>query len=120
MTTSELLAELERLGVTLSINGDKLRLEAPVGVLAPALKEAVLKHKQEIMALLSGDGVEEVFWPGVKARVYRARPSCLKAGGCLREADCDLFPLTWRWGYCRERVALTVIPGQKEARRNAG
>lgn len=120
MTAAELMDKLERLGVKLSISGDKLRLQAPVGVITPELKEAVLKHKPALMALLSGQPVEVVFWPGVKAKVYRARPSCLEAGGCLRETDCDLFPLTWRWGWCRERVGLTVIPGRKEVRSHAG
>jgi len=123
VTAVDLLAELERLNVKVSLNGDKLRLEAPVGVITPALKEAVLKHKPELIAILSRQPVEEVFWPGIKAKVYPARPSCLKAGGCLqltRETDCDLFPLTWRWGWCRERVGLTVIPGRKEVRTSAG
>lgn len=106
MTAAGLLVELERLGVKVSINGDKLRLQALAGVITRELKEAVLKHKPELIAILSGHGYEEVFWPGVKAKVYRARSSCLEAGGCLRETDCDLFPLTWRWGWCRERVKL--------------
>jgi len=118
MTAVEVLTELERLNVKVSLNGDKLRLQAPVGVITPALKEAILEHKPELIAVLSGEGCEEIFWPGVKAKVYRARPSCLEAGGCLREADCDLFPLTWRWGWCRERVGLTVIDGGKEVRVN--
>lgn len=50
---------------------------------------------------------EEIHDRGRVIRVYRARDSCLQAGHCLQltqETDCQLFPLTWRWGWCRERV----------------
>lgn len=109
MTSLDLLAELEQLNVKVSLNGNKLRLDAPAGVLTPALKEAIAKHKPELIAILSGHGYEEVFWPGVKSKGHRARQPCLEAGHCLqwsREADCDLFPLTWCWGWCRERVSM--------------
>jgi len=120
MTAIDLLAELKRLNIKVSVNGDKLLLNAPVGVITPELKEAVLKHKPELIAILSRQPVEEVFWPGIKAKVYPARPSCLEAGGCLHLRDCDLFPLTWRWGWCRERTPLVAIDGRKEAKANAG
>ncbi len=166
MNTLDLLAELKRLNVKVSLAGDKLRLEAPAGVLTPASKEAIAKHKVVLVALLSGLPVEVLFWPeeleavererarrrqatstggaqpqlkekfpeaekgqtrdkvaaavglgsgrtydkaaGVKSNVYRARQTCLGAEGCLqltREVDCRLFPLTWCWGWCRERVS---------------
>ena len=101
MNTLDLLAELKRLNVKLSLAGDKLRLEAPAGTLTPKLKEALVKHKPALMSLLSGQPVEVLFWPGVKSNVYRARQTCLEAEGCLqltREVDCRLFPLTWCWG----------------------
>jgi len=66
MTPAELLAKLERLNVKVSLAGDKLRLEAPAGVLTPELKEALRQHKAALIALLSGRPVEMVFWPGVK------------------------------------------------------
>ena len=108
MTLLGLLVELKRLNVKLSLAGDKLRLEAPAGVLTPELKEALRQHKAALIALLSGQPVEVLFWPGVKLNVYRARQTCLEAEGCLqltREVDCRLFPLTWCWGWCRERVS---------------
>jgi len=108
MTLLGLLVELKRLNVKLSLAGDKLRLEAPAGTLTPKLKEALRQHKAALIALLSGRPVEETFWPGVKSNVYRARQTCLEAEGCLqltREVDCRLFPLTWCWGWCRERVS---------------
>ena len=84
MNTLDFLAKLERLNVKLSLAGYRLRLEAPAGVLTPALKEAIAKHKVVLVALLSGLPVEVLFWPGVKSNVYRARQTCLEAEGCLQ------------------------------------
>jgi hypothetical protein len=108
MNTLDLLAELKRLNVKLSLAGDKLRLEAPTGILAKELQGSLQQYKAELKSLLSGQPVEVLFWPGVKSNVYRARQTCLEAEGCLqltREVDCRLFPLTWCWGWCRERVS---------------
>jgi len=108
MTLLDLLAELNRLNVKLTLAGDKLRLEAPAGVLTPELKETIRQHKAALKALLLGQPAEVLFWPGVKSKVYRIRQTCLEAEGCLqltREVDCRLFPLTWCWGWCRERVS---------------
>lgn len=52
MTPLDLLAELERLNVKLTLAGDKLRLEAPAGVLTPELKETVRRQKPALIALL--------------------------------------------------------------------
>lgn len=109
MTPLDLLAELRQRNVKVSLAGDKLQLKAPAGVLTPELKEALRQHKPALTVLLSGRPVEESFWPGVKSKVYRARQPCLEVGHCLqwsRETDCCLFPLTWRWGWCRERVSM--------------
>lgn len=117
MTPQKLLNELSQIGVKLTVVGDKLRYEAPPGVLTPVLKEALRQHKPALVALLTRqqaaqpEGVREE--PDYRSRVirlYRARQACLDAGHCLsltREVDCQLFPLTWRWGWCRERVPAT-------------
>lgn len=52
MTPLDLLAELERRNVKLTLSGDKLRLNAPAGVLTPELKEAVRRQKPALIALL--------------------------------------------------------------------
>jgi hypothetical protein len=49
MTPQALLAELERLNVKIFLAGDKLRINAPAGVLTPAHKEAITKHKDELV-----------------------------------------------------------------------
>ena len=58
MTSGETLAELERLGVVLEPNGDKLRYRAPQGALTPKLREAITENKAEILSTLRrvGDG----------------------------------------------------------------
>ncbi|HHV61212.1 MAG TPA: hypothetical protein GXX51_01000 [Firmicutes bacterium] len=54
MTPSELWLTLQSLGVELSLNADGgLHVEAPAGVLTPALRHELCEHKPEIMALLS-------------------------------------------------------------------
>ena len=52
MTSGETLAELERLGVVLEPNGDKLRYRAPQGALTPELREAITENKAEIISTL--------------------------------------------------------------------
>ncbi|WP_437947962.1 amino acid adenylation domain-containing protein [Sorangium sp. So ce296] len=51
MDASELLAVLARRGVELSTDGDQLRLRAPAGVITPALRDLVARHKPELLAL---------------------------------------------------------------------
>ncbi|MDP9471553.1 MAG: hypothetical protein M3Q71_12945 [Chloroflexota bacterium] len=48
-----LLADLRRAGATVMVAGADLRVEAPRGVLDPALRPAVAAHKGELMALVS-------------------------------------------------------------------
>ncbi|MBO3457408.1 non-ribosomal peptide synthetase [Aetokthonos hydrillicola Thurmond2011] len=52
MNRKELLAELEKRGVTLWVENDKLNIEAPKGVLTPELRDSLREHKQEIIRLL--------------------------------------------------------------------
>ena len=58
MTSSETLAELDRRGVVLEPNGDRLRYRAPQGTLPPELREAITENKAEIISTLRrlGDG----------------------------------------------------------------
>ena len=58
MTSSEILTKLDRRGVVLEPNGDKLRYRAPQGALTPELREAITENKAEIISTLRrlGDG----------------------------------------------------------------
>jgi len=102
MTPLDLLAELQRLNVKLTLAGDKLRLEAPAGVLTPALKEVVTKHKPELVSFLQNPTCQVA---GQVVRLYHMRPACREIGHCLgltRETDCELYPV--KLGWCRERT----------------
>ncbi|MBI4582733.1 MAG: hypothetical protein HY717_01675 [Planctomycetes bacterium] len=52
MTTAVLLAELSRAGVRLAAAGERIRLDAPRGVLTPELRNLLAEHKTEILEAL--------------------------------------------------------------------
>lgn len=57
MTPSELLSDLRTRGVILRAQGDRLHVEAPRGVITPALRTALASHKAELLALVSNSDV---------------------------------------------------------------
>ena len=52
--SGNLLATLKRLDVRLEPRGDRLRVDAPAGTITPDLREAMITHKVELLALLAG------------------------------------------------------------------
>lgn len=52
MNRSQLLKELDKWGVKLSVNGDRLVIEAPKNVLTSELRDALKEHKPQIIDLL--------------------------------------------------------------------
>lgn len=52
MTAEAILERLRSLGARLSVAGDKLRVEAPTGVLTPELRRELIEHKAELLRLL--------------------------------------------------------------------
>ncbi len=46
---NELLSRLRKLGIRLQVDKDRLRLDAPVGVLSSSLREEISRHKSEII-----------------------------------------------------------------------
>ena len=50
---TDLLTNLQNLGVSLSISGDKIRVKAPVGAVTEDLRRALAERKPEIIDLLS-------------------------------------------------------------------
>ncbi|MFY9139529.1 MAG: hypothetical protein WAO30_02030 [Thermacetogeniaceae bacterium] len=73
MTPGALLDKLEKLNVKFTINGDKLRLEAPKGVLTPEMKGAVRKQKRALITLLEAQEARELLekqgWVAVDSKV---------------------------------------------------
>lgn len=52
MTAQAILDRLRVLGARVSLVGDKLRVDAPAGVLTPDLKAALAAHKADLVRLL--------------------------------------------------------------------
>ena len=74
MNTIELLNYLEGFNVKLSVNGTKLKCNAPEGVLTPSLKSEILEHKADLIAILQ-KGHDEVQPNSVIQAVDRERNS---------------------------------------------
>jgi len=53
MTPSDLLLSLEEKGVSITISGERLKVDAPVGVLTPELRCVILNNKTSLMDLMS-------------------------------------------------------------------
>jgi hypothetical protein len=53
MTPEALLSRLAALDVALTAQGDRLRVEAPVGALTAELRAALTEHKRALLDLLS-------------------------------------------------------------------
>jgi len=51
MKTVEFLSDLNHLGVTIWMEGDKLRYRSPQGVMTPDLLEQLKEHKEELNKL---------------------------------------------------------------------
>ena len=52
MSAEQLLSDLEEHDVTVSVRGERLRIEAPRGVITEELRCALSRHKPEILRLL--------------------------------------------------------------------
>ncbi|MEM7481070.1 MAG: hypothetical protein AAF481_07825 [Acidobacteriota bacterium] len=53
MTAQELLETMRRSGAALAVVGDRLRIEAPPGVVTPELRQELVSHKSELISELS-------------------------------------------------------------------
>ena len=56
MTAVELLALLNKQGITLSVEGSDLRISAPKGSLTEEFRQQLVSHKAELVTLLAGVG----------------------------------------------------------------
>jgi len=74
----DFLLELRELGITISVEGDRLLLEAPPGVLTPQHREALAANKSDIIRLLGSQGdralpeIERGGSVGVTSRAQRS------------------------------------------------
>jgi len=93
MTATALLTELRHRGATVTVVGDRLRVEAPVGTITPEIRGALARFKPALLAILNdleGAGTcEHVADDPELAEWYRENPHltcarCFFAGEPLR------------------------------------
>src|SRR5215510_14367522 len=58
MTTNEFLDQLGELGIRIRAEGERIRLNAPKGVLTPALRKELTQRKEEILIILRDNDVQ--------------------------------------------------------------
>jgi hypothetical protein len=52
MTAAELLSLFKHLGIRLEVHDGRLMVDAPKGVMTPELREALVAHRDELLAML--------------------------------------------------------------------
>lgn len=100
----ELILYLLKNDIALYTDGNKLKCKGNKKAINDDVVTAMKKYKREIIAWLAEPTITVTSW-GRKARIYRWREECSRAGQCQRFInDCELYPLTWLKGWCMERV----------------
>ena len=89
MTTDLLIEDLRRRGVQLALAGENLKYRAPRGVLGPADREALARHKAEILAILGRGDLTGTTTTPVHRALDQAPPSAgmIEIGAPDIEAD---------------------------------
>ena len=49
-TATDLIRSLKSIGIMLSVSGDKLKVQAPAGIVTSEIKNQIVDHKPQIMA----------------------------------------------------------------------
>jgi amino acid adenylation domain-containing protein len=105
MSASELLELLARRRVNVSVEGDRLRIDAPPGVFDEELRARVQASKPELMRLLAdGDGmpfplrdIQHAYWIGRTGAVPYGNTGChMYAEFDSADLDLERLSLTWR------------------------
>ncbi|MBO1058903.1 MAG: hypothetical protein HEQ27_21315 [Dolichospermum sp. JUN01] len=65
MNTINFLSQLRSLEITISLEGEELKIKAPKGVITPSLKAEIVQRKPEIIAVLqeAKTSTQDVFVP---------------------------------------------------------
>jgi hypothetical protein len=89
MTPAELLAELERQGVTLTLSqrSDRLKVDAPAGVFTAGLRAQLGKHKGGLLRLVS-EREFACYQADVRARAVEYQRT---RGGTLKAAETEIL-----------------------------
>ena len=103
VSAAALLADLDAAGATVALDGDRLRLRAPRGVLTDALRVRVEAHRAGIVAALTMPAERMIVHEGFPAGSWPAHlipPGvCLDCGG-----PCPADGMHWCGG-CRATIA---------------
>jgi hypothetical protein len=103
MTRPELHALLGRLGIKLSVRGDRLHYQAPPGSMTPEVRTALADHKPALLGLLAGT----------------ESPSPAPPPWPPRPAELATWPVEWRerWGRLANELEVAGTPFPESERR---
>ena len=62
MSVAALLTDLAQAEITLTADGDKLRYQAPAGALTEERRQAIIRHRAELLTLLAQPSEEDIRW----------------------------------------------------------
>ncbi|MBA3471845.1 MAG: hypothetical protein H0T57_01220 [Rubrobacter sp.] len=96
MSARALLEELNRLGVKLEADGDRLRYAGLEEVISPELIKHLKAHKTDLLVLLQRgekDTPGHQRTSGVSSRAPRWPADCLEAERCFGHRTAQLYPL---------------------------
>lgn len=78
MSALALMRDLEVAGVILEARGDRLHIDAPVGVVTSEIRDSLVRHKPELLAILAADLAEYENWAPVDMPVaWTDRPDVI-------------------------------------------
>ncbi len=106
MTLPELQSCLDRLGVSLSL---RLVVDAPVGVMTPEVKSALLAHKPALLALLVATP------PAPPPEVFVASPALLARFAALAALPADDYDREERAAIMQFEAGLTRLEAEHRA-----
>jgi hypothetical protein len=117
MTAQRLLLDLYRRDVRAWVDGGKLELDAPPGVLKPAVLAAIRAHKPELLAILKGEQSAPTIPAGLRVAQYNPddalrrflaeHPKLKPTPAELEKLRTELFnelppPVPFKSAYCDE------------------
>ncbi len=95
MTAGEVLTVCREAGIRLEVVGDRLRFDAPVGALTPELRDALARHKRELLDVLTMQFVTLRDGPTLPLPVLQLAWNLEDRGFCVRltpGGDIDIAP----------------------------
>ena len=98
MTATELLAELQIRGITLSADNGNLQIDAPRDALTPELRQCLIEHKAALLTLLRQPREQEV------TQTPQTLPSTI-LGASYRVVDQELNAAWEHWHELEELIA---------------